>query len=87
MAKPIQTARDHRAALKEIEQLMGAKGGSPEGERLGALVTLVEAYERKRFPVDLPHAGRRRLVAEILADQRPPTEPSVDEVIEELRSR
>jgi hypothetical protein len=33
---------------------MGAQVGSPEGERLDVLATLVEAYERKHFPMDLP---------------------------------
>jgi hypothetical protein len=45
--KPIRTKADHRAALAEIETLMNAKAGTPEGERLDALATLVEAYERK----------------------------------------
>ena len=52
--KPIRTKADHRAALKEIEALMNAKAGTPEGERLDVLSTLVEAYERKHFPMDLP---------------------------------
>lgn len=54
--KPIRTRADHRAALKEIEALMPARPGTPEGERLDVLVTLVEAWERKRFPMDLPDA-------------------------------
>ena len=52
--KPIRTKADHRAALKEIEDLMNAKAGTPEGERLDVLATLVEAYERRHFPMDLP---------------------------------
>jgi HTH-type transcriptional regulator/antitoxin HigA len=52
--KPIKTKADHRAALKEIETLMMAKRNTPEGERLDVLVTLVEAYERKHYAVDLP---------------------------------
>ncbi len=52
--KPIRTKRDYEAALKEIERLMGAKRNSPEGDRLDVLVTLVEAYEAKHFPLDLP---------------------------------
>lgn len=45
--KPIKTKADHRAALKEIESLMRARPNTPEGDKLNALVTLVEAYERK----------------------------------------
>jgi HTH-type transcriptional regulator/antitoxin HigA len=52
--KPIRTKADYRAALKEIEALMSARPGSSEGERLDVLVTLVEAYERRHFPMDLP---------------------------------
>ncbi len=52
--KPIKTDADYRAALKETETLMMAEAGSPEGEKLDVLVTLVEAYEAKHFPLDLP---------------------------------
>lgn len=51
---PIRTRANHRAALKEIESLMSARPGTPEGERLDVLVTLVEAWERKRLPMELP---------------------------------
>ncbi len=51
---PIKTKRDHRRALKEIEGLMDAKRGTPEGDRLDVLVTLVEAWEAKHYPIDLP---------------------------------
>ena len=52
--KPIKTDADYRATLAEIEALMSAEPGTPEGERLDVLVTLVEAYERQHFPLDLP---------------------------------
>lgn len=52
--KPIRTKTDYRAALKEIEMLMSARAGAPEGERLDVMVTLVEAYEKKHYPLDLP---------------------------------
>ena len=51
---PIKTKRDHRCALKEIEALMDGKRGTPEGDRLDLLVTLVEAWEARRYPLDLP---------------------------------
>ena len=57
--KPIKTEEDYRAALHEIESLMTAEPGSPEGERLDVLVTLVEAYERKHLHRD--SASRRNL--------------------------
>lgn len=52
--KPIRTKADYRKALKAIESLMSAKPNTPQGEKLDVLVTLVEAYERKHFPMDLP---------------------------------
>ena len=52
--RPIKTKADYRAALKEIEALMAAERDTPEGERLDVLVTLVEAYERKHYQLDLP---------------------------------
>lgn len=54
--RPIRTKADYRATLKEIESLMTAKPGTTAGDRLDILVTLVEAYERKHFPMDLPDA-------------------------------
>jgi len=52
--KPIKTDADYRAVLKEIEILMMAESDTPEGEKLDVLVTLIEAYERKHYPLDLP---------------------------------
>lgn len=52
--RPIKTKADYRAALREIDGLMLAKPDSPKGEKLDVLVTLVEAYESKHFPLDLP---------------------------------
>ena len=45
--KSVRTRAGYRAALKEIEALMSARAGTPEGKRLDVLVTLVEAYEKK----------------------------------------
>jgi HTH-type transcriptional regulator / antitoxin HigA len=51
---PIKTKRDYRRTLKTIEGLMRARRNTPEGDHLDVLVTLVEAFERKHFPLDLP---------------------------------
>jgi len=51
--KPIRTAADHAAALQEIDGLMSAEFGTPEGDRLDVLATLVEAYEARHFPMEL----------------------------------
>jgi HTH-type transcriptional regulator / antitoxin HigA len=52
--KAIRTEEDYREALIEIEALMQAQAGTSEGDKLDVLVTLVEAYERKHYPLDLP---------------------------------
>jgi HTH-type transcriptional regulator/antitoxin HigA len=51
---PLKNRNDYRQALKEIETLMQARRNTPEGDRLDVLVTLVEAWERKHYPLDLP---------------------------------
>ena len=52
--KPIRTAKDYEAALKDVERLWGAKSGTPEGDRLDVLATLIDAYEAAQFPMDPP---------------------------------
>ena len=52
--QPIKNAASHAAALAEIESLMRAKRDTPDGDRLDVLVTLVQAYEAKRHPIDPP---------------------------------
>ena len=49
--KPIKTKTDYEAALKDIEQLWGSSYGSPEGDKLDVLATLVEAYEEEHYPI------------------------------------
>jgi HTH-type transcriptional regulator / antitoxin HigA len=52
--RPIRNQQDYEAALRRVESLWDSKDSSPEGDELDVLVTLVEAYEREHFPVDLP---------------------------------
>jgi HTH-type transcriptional regulator/antitoxin HigA len=52
--RPIRTAADHRAALTEVEMLMCAKAGTPDGDRLDVLATLVEAWEARHVPIPAP---------------------------------
>jgi len=53
--KPIRTKREYQAALKEVESLWDAREGTAEADRLEVLVLLVEAYERRHFPIEAPH--------------------------------
>jgi HTH-type transcriptional regulator / antitoxin HigA len=52
--KPIRTKKDYEAALAEVERLWGARLGTPEGDRLDVLATLIDAYENVHYPMDPP---------------------------------
>jgi HTH-type transcriptional regulator / antitoxin HigA len=54
--KPIRTEADYKAALKEIAALMESDPalGTPDGDRLDVLVTLVQAFEARHYAIDLP---------------------------------
>jgi HTH-type transcriptional regulator / antitoxin HigA len=52
--KPIRSEADYEAALAEVERLWGAKSGTPQGDRLDVLATLIDAYETDHFPMDPP---------------------------------
>src|SRR5204863_4345028 len=52
--KPIRTKADYKRALADVERLWGAKGGTPEGDRLDVLATLIDAYETEHYPMDPP---------------------------------
>lgn len=52
--KPIRSEADYEAALAEIERLWWARVGTPEGDRLDILATLVDAYENEHYPMDPP---------------------------------
>ena len=50
----IDTEADYRATMARIEAIFTARPGTPEGDELDRLVFLVEAYENKVFPIELP---------------------------------
>ena len=52
--KPIRNKHDYEAALAEVERLWGAKAGTPEGDRLDVLATLIDSYEAEQYPMDPP---------------------------------
>lgn len=51
---PITDDESYRAALARIEMLWDAEANTPEGEELDVLITLVEAYEDKNYPINDP---------------------------------
>ncbi len=52
--RPIRTQTDYQEALQEIESLFDAVQNTPEYDQLDILSTLIEAYEKTHFPVELP---------------------------------
>jgi HTH-type transcriptional regulator / antitoxin HigA len=52
--KVIKNEREYEEALSRINDLMDAEPGTAEGDELELLVTLVEHYEDKVHPIDLP---------------------------------
>ena len=52
--RPIKTKDDYENALLRIDELMDAKPETEAGAELDVLVTLVDAYESKRFQIDVP---------------------------------
>jgi HTH-type transcriptional regulator / antitoxin HigA len=52
--RPIKTEQDYDSAISRIEELWGAKKDTPDGDELDVLVTLVESYEMKHYPIAPP---------------------------------
>lgn len=52
--KPIRTETDYEKALARVDKLWGAKKGTLAGDELEVWVTLIEAYEDEKYPIDAP---------------------------------
>jgi HTH-type transcriptional regulator/antitoxin HigA len=52
--KPIRDEADYQRALRRVEELWGSKDGSAESDEMDIVTTLIEAYEREHYPIDLP---------------------------------
>ncbi|MDO9453592.1 MAG: transcriptional regulator [Stagnimonas sp.] len=52
--KPIRTDADLHAAFRQLEAIFQSAEGTPEGDDRDVLVTLIEAYENKHYPIDAP---------------------------------
>lgn len=49
--KPIKNDRELNRALKRIDDLWGAKPGTPKGDELDVLMLLVEKYEDENYAI------------------------------------
>src|SRR5438874_13038306 len=52
--KPIKSERDYRRTMKQINRLMDARPGTPQGDELDVLTTLAQAWEEKHQVIDAP---------------------------------
>ena len=52
--KPLRSKDYYEEALAEVEALWGAKAGTPEGDRLDILATLIDVYETAHYPMKVP---------------------------------
>ena len=54
--RPIRTEEHYKAALRELSAYFDSEPApdTPDGNRFEILLTLVEAYESKHYPIDLP---------------------------------
>ena len=52
--RPIKTEQDYHFSIQRIEELWGAKKDTPEGDEMDLLVTLVESYEMRHYPIAPP---------------------------------
>jgi HTH-type transcriptional regulator/antitoxin HigA len=51
--KPVRTKKDYNNALKRKEKLWGAPLGTPRGDELDVIATLVDRYEEEHFPIEM----------------------------------
>ena len=53
---PIHNEQDYKSAMREVSAYFEnePEPGSTEGDRFEILLTLIEAYETKHFPINLP---------------------------------
>jgi len=54
--RPLHTAENYQAALREVSAFFDREPvpGTPNGDRFEILLTLIEAYEAKHYPIILP---------------------------------
>lgn len=81
--KPVRSEADYERALEDIDALFDARPGTPEGDELDVLVTLVEAYEAEHHPIDSPDPIS---LIEFAMEQRGATRADLEPIIG-LRSR
>ena len=49
--KPIRNDEDLQAAFRRLDDIFHAEEGTPEADEMEVLVTLIEVYENKHYPI------------------------------------
>ncbi|WP_054912244.1 type II toxin-antitoxin system HigA family antitoxin [Pseudomonas sp. NBRC 111127] len=49
--KPIRNEDDLRAAFQRLEAIFQSEAGTPEADEMEVLVTLIEVYENRHYPI------------------------------------
>lgn len=52
--KPIKNETDYKKALERLEVIFDAKKETEEGDELEILSILIDNYENKNFPIEMP---------------------------------
>jgi HTH-type transcriptional regulator/antitoxin HigA len=52
--KPIRNESDLQESFSQLEKVFQAKMGTKEADDMEILVTLIEAYENKHYPITPP---------------------------------
>lgn len=52
--KPIKTETEYTQALKRLETIFNAEIGTAESDEADVLGLLIDAYERKHYPIEAP---------------------------------
>lgn len=52
--KPIRNDEDLKIAFRQLEGVFQSKKGTAESDEMEVLVTLIEAYESKHYPISPP---------------------------------
>lgn len=52
--KPIKTRADYHSALKRLDLIFDAPIGTPESDEADILGLIIDAYEKKNYPIETP---------------------------------
>lgn len=55
--KPIRNETDYKKNLERLELIFDSKRGTDEGDELEFLSILIDNYENKHFPIEMPDSN------------------------------